>query len=257
MPNVTVTPVSQISVRVGPGAPAAVQSTSQFVGASDVRQHTQAAYDTANAAYSSANTKVSKSGDTMTGNLLMTGNIIPTVANTYYLGSFANPWHTLYVGPGSINIDGIVLSNTDGGLVVTASNGTKTNLSGSANTANAAFETANAAFLAANNNTPTFAYNQANLAYTQANTAFTYAGAAFDTANSSFIRANNSLNVITGGTVAGILTISNTTPSTSNTTGALIVAGGLAVSGNVFVDGLTLTTNNFNGNLITFDAGLF
>ena len=245
MPNVIVTPVSQISVRVGPGAPAAVQSTSQFVGASDVRQHTQAAYDTANAAYSSANTKVSKSGDTMTGNLLMTGNIIPTIANTYYLGSFANPWHTLYVGPGSINIDGIVLSNTDGGLVVTAPNGAQTNLSGSSNTANAAFDTANAAFLAA------------NLAYTQANTAFTYAGAAFDTANSSFIRANNSLNATTGGTVAGILTISNTTTSTSNTTGALIVAGGLAVSGNVFVDGLTLTTNNFNGNLITFDAGLF
>lgn len=224
MPNVTVTPVSQISVRVGPGAPAAVQSTSQFVGASDVRQHTQAAYDTANAAYSSANTKVSKSGDTMTGNLLMTGNIIPTIANTYYLGSFANPWHTLYVGPGSINIDGIVLSNVNGDLVVTEANGTQTNLSGSANTANAAFDTANAAFLQA---------------------------------NSAFIRANNSLNATTGGTVAGVVTISNTTPSTSNTTGALIVAGGFAVSGNVFVDGLTLTTNNFNGNLITFDAGLF
>jgi hypothetical protein len=224
MPNVIVTPLSQISVRVGPGAPAAVQSTSQFVGASDVRQHTQAAYDTANSAYSTANSKISKTGDTMTGNLLMTGDIIPTVANTYYLGSFIKPWHSIFVGPGSVNIDGIVLSNVNGALIVTSPDGTRTNLSGSANTANAAFLTANAAFL---------------------------------TANAAFNRANNSLDISTGGTVAGILTISNTTQSTSNTTGALIVAGGLAVSGNVFLDGLTLTTNNFNGNLFTFDAGLF
>jgi hypothetical protein len=60
-----------------------------------------------------------------------------------------------------------------------------------------------------------------------------------------------------GGTVAGGVTISNNTPSISNSTGALILAGGLGVSGNVFIDSLTLTTNNFNGNAITFDAGLF
>jgi hypothetical protein len=54
---------------------------------------------------------VLKSGDTMTGDLLMTANIIPTIANTYYLGSETMPWHSVYVGPGSINIDGVVLGN--------------------------------------------------------------------------------------------------------------------------------------------------
>jgi hypothetical protein len=136
MPNVIVTPLSQISVRVGPGAPAAVQSTAQFVGASDVREHTQGAYDTAN-------------------------------------------------------------------------------------------------------------------------TAFVKANASFNTANSSYIRANNSIDATNGGTVAGKITISNTTPSVSNSTGALILAGGLGVSGNVYIDSLTLTSNNFNGNSITFDAGSF
>jgi hypothetical protein len=37
----------------------------------------------------------------------------------------------------------------------------------------------------------------------------------------------------------------------------LIVAGGLGVSGNIFVDGITITSNNLNGNSITVDAGLF
>jgi hypothetical protein len=66
----------------------------------------------AQAAFISSNTKLNKAGDTMQGDLLMTGNIIPTTANTYFLGSKAKPFKSLFVGPGSIDIDGIVLSNT-------------------------------------------------------------------------------------------------------------------------------------------------
>ena len=39
--------------------------------------------------------------------------------------------------------------------------------------------------------------------------------------------------------VSGPLTVSNTTPSTSNTTGALLVSGGLAVAGNTYLTGYT------------------
>jgi hypothetical protein len=56
MATVVVTPLSQINVRVGPGSPASVQSTAQFLGASDQTAQIQRIYDVANAASATANT---------------------------------------------------------------------------------------------------------------------------------------------------------------------------------------------------------
>ena len=53
------------------------------------------------------------------------------------------------------------------------------------------------------------------------------------------------------------LYVSNTAPSTSNSTGALVVSGGLGVTGNVYIDGLYLTSNNFSANSVTVDGGGF
>jgi len=50
------------------------------------------------------------------------GNAIPQVDNTQYLGSSAKRWHSLYVGPGSIDIDGVVLSSSGGKLVLNDTN---------------------------------------------------------------------------------------------------------------------------------------
>lgn len=69
-----------------------------------------------NAAYALANTKFSSSGGTISGNVIITGNITPSVANTYTLGTQENPFQSVYVGPGSIHIDGISISNTAGQL---------------------------------------------------------------------------------------------------------------------------------------------
>jgi len=55
MPNVIVTPPSVITVRVGPAAPAEVQSTAQFYGASDQLPLIQEALNTANLALATAN----------------------------------------------------------------------------------------------------------------------------------------------------------------------------------------------------------
>jgi hypothetical protein len=60
MATVVVTPLSQINVRVGPGSPAAVQSTAQFVGASDQTAQIQRIYDVANSASATANTALSQ-----------------------------------------------------------------------------------------------------------------------------------------------------------------------------------------------------
>jgi hypothetical protein len=73
MPNVIVNPVQQINVRVNQGNQQTVHSTAQFVGSpGNAAEVANTALQLAQAAYNTANTKVSKSGDTMTGNLLIT-----------------------------------------------------------------------------------------------------------------------------------------------------------------------------------------
>ena len=87
------------------------------------------ARDTANSAYSEANNKLSLSGGTLTGNLVVGGNVIPTTDNTYSLGSETARWHSLYVGDGSIYIGDLVLSNDANRLAVTDSDGNKVTIS--------------------------------------------------------------------------------------------------------------------------------
>jgi hypothetical protein len=58
---------------------------------------------------------------TITGNLLMTGNIIPTANNVYALGAPAMQWKEVYIGPGSLYINGQeVLSSSAENIVVSA-----------------------------------------------------------------------------------------------------------------------------------------
>lgn len=71
MPNVIVNPVQQISVRVNQGNQQTVSTTATFVGATEAENAANSALALAQAAYNTANTKVSKSGDTMTGNLII------------------------------------------------------------------------------------------------------------------------------------------------------------------------------------------
>jgi hypothetical protein len=101
--------------------------------------------------------------------------------------------------------------------------------------------------------------------------AFGSANSASLYANGAFTAANNALPK-TGGTVTGNVTLSttatmiiqNTRPTTSNSTGALIVDGGLAVKGNTWISGVftvdgdfsvgnqTTTGNVINNGLVTF-----
>jgi hypothetical protein len=46
----------------------------------------------------------------------VSGNIIPTSANAYYIGSNSRPFHSIYVGPGSVHIGNAKLSTVDGNL---------------------------------------------------------------------------------------------------------------------------------------------
>jgi hypothetical protein len=156
-----------------------IQANTPSYVANSAAAYANAAFSQANTANSRAYSTVLKSGDTMTGDLLMTANITPTVANTYYLGTSDKPWRSLYVGPGSVNIDGIVLSNSGTGtLTITSASGQKLDLSQVSTGSNAASSYANAAF----------------------------------------VRANNSINANTGGTITADLVIAGNLTVTGNTT---------------------------------------
>ena len=61
---------------------------------------------------SNANIELDPNG---TGDVIVnSGDILPATDNTQYLGSASKRWHTVYVGPGSINLGGAVISNTGG-----------------------------------------------------------------------------------------------------------------------------------------------
>jgi len=139
----------------------------------------QNAFNKANAAYDAANTKYSSSGGTILGNVVVTGNVSPTTDNVYSLGSASYRWKDIFVGAGTVDIDGVKLSKVSNQLVISGATDlvlSGTNLPSSTNTAN---NIANA-------------FNQANLAYDAANTAFTAGGArAFDQANLAFDKANS------------------------------------------------------------------
>ena len=89
MPNVIVSPPASISVRVNQGRQQTVSGTATFVGAADVQnqvnqiqQIAQNAYDAANSAVLTAESKYDKTGGTITGDVNITNNL--TVGNTIF-----------------------------------------------------------------------------------------------------------------------------------------------------------------------------
>jgi len=50
--------------------------------------------------------------------IVNSGDVLPAADNTQYLGSASKRWHTLYVGPGSINIAGASITNVGGTLKI-------------------------------------------------------------------------------------------------------------------------------------------
>ena len=131
-------------------------------------------------------------GGTISGGLNIAGNVNPTSDNTYYLGSSTNRWHSIFVGPGSVDIGGLKLSNVAGTLSVSSPGSPAVPIAGEDNwvraQANASFLQANGAFTAANNVAPQIqpAFLKANSSFAHANFAYTKAnsGAQYD-ANSS------------------------------------------------------------------------
>jgi hypothetical protein len=157
----------------------------------------QNAFNQVNVAFDVANTKYSASGGTIAGNVLVSGNVTPTTDNDKYLGSSLYRWHTVFVGPGSVDIDGIKIQNTAGKLVVSGATdfvvpGAPGTAAISA-TANAAYDRANTALLS------TGAFAQANAAYDRANSAYDLANNVAPQVQPAFDKANAGFGLATSG----------------------------------------------------------
>ena len=218
----------------------------------DYSELVDAAYNTANSAssyansaYAAANTKLDSSGGTISGNITITGNIVPTTANTYYLGSEASPFHSLFVGSGSISIGGLVLSNSNGSLGVTSPTGPSLDFTAISSTANAAYTRANTtttnAATADQRAVTSGVY--ANSAYTRANTATTNAATADQRAvtsgvyaNSAYTQANTNSKVAQSG--------SNKTSSYTLTTADIGKFVGVGSSGSIVIPNATFATGD-------------
>lgn len=199
--------------------------TAAFNQANTANVTAQSAFNKANtaegtgqAAFDVANTKYSSSGGTISGNVVVTGNVTPTTDNVYSLGTASYRWKDIYVGPGSLYIGGIVLSNTNGSLTITGASDVSVPGSGAPST--------------------TTVSETANLAFDKAN-------AAFDTANTKFDTA--------GGTITGSVTITQEL----NVSGNLHVSGNVTtydVNNVSLANGIIYLADGNSGN--TIDVGI-
>jgi hypothetical protein len=94
-----------------------IQSIQSFPGPAGL--DTEIQFNDSGELGSSANLSFNKTTSTLSvKDVTLSGNITPTQDVTYNLGSPERRFHSLYVGPGSVDIGGIVLSNNDGQLSV-------------------------------------------------------------------------------------------------------------------------------------------
>lgn len=168
----------------------------------------------------------------VTGNTRVSANIVPTVSGAYDLGSAALPFRNLYVQATVSTTQ--VAASSDAGLLSIHANAApgdykdigvfgKYNKSG-----------ANAyAFFGFQYSTESFVYKQ--------------------TANNVTL-TDSVVDGIYGNVHAGSLYLSNLAPSTSTTNGALIVAGGVGIAGNL--NAANITSPTIYGNLVSTVANI-
>jgi len=171
-----------------------------------------------------ANSKIYSSG------MVITGNIVPTTSGTFDLGSAANPFGTIYYT--SLAAGGTAQS-TDAGQLVVHANTTPGDVKDVGILGNVShhYSSNTYAFFGYQYQTDNFIYKLTNTDPTRGN-AVVYDG-------------------IYGNTHFGSQYLSNTTTSTSTTSGALIVAGGVGIAGRLYAGAnVTVSGNIIAANLI-------
>jgi hypothetical protein len=202
---------------------------------------------------------------TILSNLAMTGNIVPSVNNVYSLGDFSHAWKEVFIGPGSLYVNGQEVVHTDGSNNVVVSSSINQNLvlqtTGSANielnpsgtgqllikntvnvTAGKSITTSDLSALSIPNgvaagniivsgNAITATNLNGGISLTPAGSGGTYVTTGnfgIGTTTPATTLSVNGSGYITAGLGVGVL---NTTPGTLQTSATTTVGGGLFVSG--------------------------
>ena len=198
---------------------------------------------------------------TFGGNLVMNGSIIPSANITYALGSSSRQWKDIFVGPGSLYVNGkSVISDNSGTITFSTDPNQNLTISTSgtgdiqvnpSGTGAIALQgpikiTAGKNFISSDGNAIGFS-NQ--IAVDSITSKTTNTNLSLSAAGTGKIAINNS---ITGG---GTVTFSDATSSSSTSTGAVVVTGGVGVGGDLRVAGnvysygvLAVQTNQLSVN---------
>ena len=215
-------------------------------------------------------------GLTLTGNMGITGNITPSASNTYSLGTASYPWKDVFVGPGTLYVNGkAVIQDTSGtmtfstdtdqnmrittagtGVLQLGSSSTLTAVSGTLQIQSGKNITDSAGVAVSFGNainmntakitgvgTPSASTDAATKGYVD-----TTVGAL---STSSITQGNTSVSVTDTGTGSITLTADGSTAMTADATG-------VTISGNLTVNGTTTTVNsntiNLADNIITLNS---
>ena len=188
----------------------------------------------------SDSTFFAKIGGLISGNVEVSGNVVPNSNITWNLGSPSLRWHTLFVGPGSIDLGGTILSNSSGTLSISGatdlilSDSTTPGLIAISNKANSSFD-------------------QANLSFDKANSANILAQQSYDASNTSntWLQANIGAARIADTAAAqanvgfGLINVTNAYQANI---GAARIADTAAAQANVGA-GLITVTNAYQANV--------
>ena len=171
--------------------------------------------------------KPSFAGVTLTGNSDVTGNIIPTADDTYDLGSSSKAWKDVYIGPGSLYVNGQKVVEDNSGTITVSADDNQ----------NVAISTGGSGDIELS---PT-GTGQVEVKGPMQITA----GKAISSSDGNAIAFSNQIDV---DAIESRSTDTNLTLS-ANGTGIVTVADALTVTGNLIVSGTTTTVNSQTINL--------
>jgi hypothetical protein len=191
------------------------------------------------------------------GNLNITGNIIPSVTNTYSLGTSSNRWSnlwlsgsTIYLGNSTINevSSNLVLTNGQGGQIVVTGNSVSSDLIITGNLQAGAIRTDNYQYA---NGQP---IDTLHAAGSNTQIQFNGNGDLSASANFTFDSSTNLLNLNGDIAVSNISATGNITSSSLiSTNGCVLVGNGaiavIGVQGGIFNSGITDINIGFNANV--------
>jgi hypothetical protein len=194
----------------------------------------------AQAAFNKANNALANTGGSISGDLTITGNLTIVGQQVY-----ANT-QTVLIKDNIITlnaaIDQATAPSANAGLEIDRGSSANVYLLWNENSDVWQFTNDGTTYYTiADTSTLSSAFNLANTANITAESAFARANAANVLAQAAFNKANASLaNTGTSVTANGltVYTFANTTVSTSNTTGAVVISGGLGVKGSIYADAI-------------------